>query len=86
MRVSVHTENEDSTQGKTQPTPTLSRNLRIAVPLGSILILLLFAMTISLPGDVTHLFVPVYIFVVVIYVITSIQLFKTLMDKETPGE
>jgi hypothetical protein len=71
-------------QAVSRPGQALSRGIRLAVPIGSILMLLLIAMTIALPSDITTLFIPVYIFMVVVYVFSSIFLFKTVMDKETP--
>ena len=81
----VHTGNDDSTQEKTRSAPALSRNVRLAVPLGSVLMLLLLTVTTSMPGDVKTLFIPVFLFMVVVYVFASIYLFKTIMDKETPS-
>ncbi len=86
MRLCVHTDNEDSTEGKTHSIPALSRNLRLAVPVASILMLLLIAVTVYLPGDVTHLFVPVYVFMVIVYVLASIYMFKTLIEKDTSSQ
>jgi hypothetical protein len=47
--------------------------------------LLLLTVTTSMPGDVKTLFIPVFLFMVVVYVFASIYLFKTIMDKETPS-
>lgn len=81
----MHPDNQDSAKDKTQSATALSRNMRLAVPVGAILMLLLLGLTISHPGDVTSLFVPVYIVMLIVYVFTSIYMFKTVMDKETPS-
>jgi len=85
VRVTVHSENQDSTKEKTEQATALSRNLRLAVPVVSVLMLILLGTVIYLPTDITHLFVPVYVLMVVVYVFTSIYMFKTLVDKETPS-
>jgi hypothetical protein len=85
MRVGVHHGNDDSTHGQTSPGQALPRNVRIAVPVGSALMLLLLAVTISLPGDVTTLFIPVFLFMVIVYVFSAIYLFKAVIEKETPS-
>jgi hypothetical protein len=85
MRVSLHSGDEDSTQEKTHSIGALSRNVRIAVPVGSALMLVLLAVTTSLPGDVKTLFIPVFLFMVIVYVLASIYLFKTIMETDTPS-
>jgi heme/copper-type cytochrome/quinol oxidase subunit 4 len=68
----------------------LPRSVRIGVPLASILILLVFAVTIMLPSNKSTLpvqstlfFVPVYLVVVVGVVFGSMYIFKSLIDKDT---
>ena len=63
----------------------LSRSVRLAVPVGSILMLLLLAVTIGVSGDTALVFIPVFLFMVVVYVFSSIYLFKAIMEKERPS-
>jgi hypothetical protein len=61
------------------------------VPIASILVLLAFALTISLPANKapipvqsTLLFVPIYITIVVVLVFGSMYLFKVVIEKDVP--
>jgi hypothetical protein len=81
----VHSGNEDSKQEETHSVQALSRNVRLAVPVGSALMLILIAVTTSMPGDVKTLFIPVFLFMVIVYVLASIYLFKAIMEKDTPS-
>jgi len=47
--------------------------------------LILIAVTTSMPGDVKTLFIPVFLFMVIVYVLASIYLFKAIMEKDTPS-
>ncbi len=67
----------------------LPRSVHIGVPLASILILLVFAVTIMLPSNKsafptqsTLFFIPIYVVVVVGFVFGSMYIFKLLMDKD----
>jgi hypothetical protein len=74
------------TQPLVQMPTVLSRNLRLAVPASSIAMLVLLSVLVgSGQGTTADLFIPIYIFMVVVYVLASIYFFKALMerDKET---
>ena len=81
----MHSEKQDSTKEAAQPATALSKNLRLAVPIASILMLILLATVVALPSGITSIYIPVYIFMVTVYVLASIYMFKTLMDKDRPS-
>jgi hypothetical protein len=61
----------------------LPRNIRLAVPLSSVALLLLLAVLVgSGHGTATDLFIPIYIFMVVVYVLSSIYLFKAVIERD----
>ncbi|MGA2200182.1 MAG: hypothetical protein ABSG45_09620 [Nitrososphaerales archaeon] len=68
----------------------LPRSVRIGIPIASILVLLAFALTLSLPANKaalpvqsTVLFVPIYVSTVIAIVFGSLYLFKTFVEKDT---
>jgi|HubBroStandDraft_2_1064218.scaffolds.fasta_scaffold251911_3 hypothetical protein len=67
----------------------LSRSVRIAVPIGSILVLIAFAFVLSLPPNTapipvqtTLIYIPIYVAIVIVLVFASMYLFKSIMDKD----
>lgn len=60
----------------------LSRNIRFGVPIVTAAVLLLLAVLVASGKGVTDIFVPIYIFLVVVYVFSAIYFFKALMDRE----
>ncbi len=76
---------DDSKRDHAQTMQALSRNVRIAVPIASIAMLLLLAITIDVASPSAFIFIPVFLFMVVLYVISSIYLFKTIIEKDTPA-
>jgi len=60
----------------------LSQNIRAAVPLSSIGMLLLLAVVVASGRGSTDLFIPVFIFMVVVYVLSSIYVFKVLVERD----
>ena len=69
----------------------LPRVVHIAVPIGSLLILLAFAFVLSLPPDrapipveTTLYYIPIYVAIVIVLVFASMYFFKALMDKDVP--
>lgn len=82
-------ENEQGEHGGANKS-ALPRSVHIGVPLASILVLLVFAVTTLLPSNKTTLptqstffFVPMYLVVVVGVVFGSMYIFKSLIDKDT---
>jgi hypothetical protein len=70
----------------------LPQMVRIAVPIGSLLVLLAFAFVLSLPPytspipvESTLYYIPIYVAIVIVLVFASMYLFKTLIDKD-PAE
>ncbi|MDA4122526.1 MAG: hypothetical protein OK456_05025 [Thaumarchaeota archaeon] len=61
----------------------LSRNIRLAVPLSSIGMLSLLAVVVASGRGSTDLFIPVFIFMVVVYVLSSIYVFKVIIERDT---
>jgi hypothetical protein len=69
----------------------LPRSVHLGVPIGSMLVLLAFAFTISLPANgapipvqSTLYFIPIYVAIVIILVFGSMYLFKAVMEKDVP--
>ena len=61
----------------------LSRNIRLAVPVSSVAMLLLLGLLVgSGHGTAEDLFIPIYIFMVVVYVLSSIYLFKAIIERD----
>jgi heme/copper-type cytochrome/quinol oxidase subunit 2 len=70
-------------------TSVLSRSVRIAVPVGSLLVLLAFAFVLSLPPNTapipvqtTLIYIPIYVTIVIVLVLASMYLFKSIVDKD----
>jgi hypothetical protein len=70
-------------------TSVLPQMVRIAVPIGSLLVLLAFAFVLSLPPytspipvESTLYYIPIYVAIVIVLVLASMYLFKTLIDKD----
>jgi hypothetical protein len=59
-----------------------SRRVRIAVPVFSIITLLSLAALVASGEGTTFVFIPVFLTMVIVYVLASIYLFKTMYDKE----
>ncbi|MDA4113529.1 MAG: hypothetical protein OK474_05750 [Thaumarchaeota archaeon] len=69
----------------------LPRSVHLGVPIGSMLVLLAFAFTISLPANgapipvqSTLYFIPIYVAIVIVLVFGSMYLFKAVMEKDLP--
>ncbi len=60
----------------------LSKNIRTAVPLSSVGMLLLLAVVVGSGKGSTDLFIPVFIFMVVVYVLSSIYVFKVIIERD----
>ena len=80
---------EDARQERA--TTALPRSVHVGVPIASILVLLAFAFTISLPPNKapipvqsTLFFIPIYVAIVIVLVFGSMYLFKAVMDKDVP--
>ena len=64
----------------------LPKSVHLAVPVGSVLMLVLLA-TMLTTGNykLSYVFIPIFLFMVIVYVFASMYLFKRLMDTEEPG-
>lgn len=78
---------EETTNPDAQIPAALSKAIHYGVPIASVIVLIAFAVTLSLPADksvfpetTTALFVPIYLTIVVVLVFGSMYLFKRLMD------
>ena len=61
----------------------LSRRIRLAVPIVAIGILLVLAALVeSAKGTTASAFTPIYVFIVVVFVFSSIYMFKTFLDRD----
>lgn len=64
-------------------TPSVtSRRLRLAVPLFSALTLVVLAVLVASGQGTTLVFIPIFLAMVVVYVLASIYLFKVIIEKE----
>lgn len=73
----------ESEQAEKEPVfQALPRDIRLAIPICSALMLLIIGVTAASPKDIGTIFIPVFIFMVVVYVFSSIFLFKTILDKD----
>lgn len=63
----------------------LPNSVHLAVPVGSVLMLVLLA-TMMTTGNykLADVFIPIFLFMVIVYVFASMYLFKRLMDTEEP--
>ena len=84
--------NQKPSQHEGAAPSALPRIVHIGLPIASLLVLLAFALTISLPANhaalpvqSTLLFVPIYLAIVIILVFASMYLFKAVMDKDVPS-
>ena len=71
----------------------LPRIVHIAVPIGSLLVLLAFAFVLSLPPytssipvESTLYYIPIYVAIVIVLVFASMYLFKSVMDKDPTSD
>ena len=78
----MHQSDEESAHGKSYDGDALPRIVHLAVPIGSVLMLILVAFTVARPGEITTLFIPVFLFMVIVYVLASMYLFKQIVDKD----
>jgi hypothetical protein len=69
----------------------LPRIVHVAVPIGSLLVLLAFAFVLSLPPytspipvESTLYYIPIYVAIVIVLVFASMYLFKAVMEKDVP--
>jgi len=60
----------------------LPHGVHLAVPIASILMLILVAYTTASPGEITKIFIPVFLFMVIVYVFASMYLFKRIIEKD----
>jgi hypothetical protein len=74
-------------------TSVLPQMVRIAVPIGSLLVLLAFAFVLSLPPytspipvESTLYYIPIYVAIVIVLVLASMYLFKSIMDKDPTSD
>lgn len=76
----------ESAHNTSSGSNALPRNVHLAVPIGSALMLVLVAFTTANPGDITKIFIPVFLFMVVVYVFASMYLFKRIIegDRSSP--
>jgi hypothetical protein len=79
-------EHESGNSGPSLPQ-ALSRSIHIGIPVGSIIVVLAFALVLFLPSDKstippesTTLFIPIYLTIVIVLVLGSMYLFKRVMD------
>ena len=83
IRVRASEEGPHAGQPLVGTPPVLSRRTRLAVPAVAIGVLLVLAVLVeSARGTTAGAFTPIYIFIVVIYVLSSIYLFKTFIDRD----
>jgi len=84
-------ETQDVQTRNTLPTPpqpllivpsVTSRGLRIGVPVFSILTLAVLAVLIASGQGTTLVFIPIFLAMVVVYVLASIYLFKLIIEKD----
>ncbi len=93
MVTDVPENNEEPAHNKGAAPSVLPRMIRIAVPIGSILVLIAFAATALLPSNQgpvptqsTLFFVPIYIAIVVVLVFASMYIFKRVMEEDVTPE
>lgn len=71
---------------RTQPLlelPTvLSRNIRIGVPVFSVAMLLLLSTMVASGRGTTDVFIPIFVLMVCVYVLSSIYFFKALLERD----
>jgi hypothetical protein len=74
-------------------TSVLPQMVRIAVPIGSLLVLLAFAFVLSLPPNTSPIpvqttlyYIPIYVAIVIVLVFASMYLFKSIMDKDPTSD
>jgi len=87
-------ENKEEPAHNHGATPSiLPRMIRIAVPIGSILVLVAFAATALLPSNQgaipiqsTLFFIPIYITIVIVLVFASMYIFKRVMEEDLTPE
>lgn len=82
MTSEVHEGNEDPSHEAAHKGNALPHNVHLAVPIGSVLMLILVAYTTANPGEITTIFIPVFLFMVIVYVFASMYLFKRIIDKD----
>jgi hypothetical protein len=91
VRADVTESTEKAAEHESAHYAALPRIVHFGVPIASILVLLAFALTISLPANKaplpvqsTELFIPIYLVIVVVLVFASMYLFKAIMEKDVP--
>jgi len=92
MVIDVPENNEESGHSHGAAPSALPRMIRIAVPIGSVLVLIAFAVTALLPDNPnavptqsTVLFIPIYLTIVIVLVFTSMYIFKSFVEKDVPS-
>jgi hypothetical protein len=87
MVIDVPENNEESGQNHGAAPSALPRMIRIAVPIGSVLVLIAFAVTALLPSNPdavptqsTVLFIPIYLTIVIV-----MYIFKSFVEKDVPS-
>ena len=85
----IHAAQAESEHPRGPSRAALPRIVHLGLPIASFLVLLVFAVVAFLPSDKTNLpiestslFIPIYLFIVVILVFGSMYLFKRIMDTE----
>jgi amino acid permease len=93
MVIDVPESNEEPAHNQGAAPSVLPHMIRIAVPIGSILVLVAFAVTALLPSNrgpiptqSTLLFIPIYIAIVVVLVFASMYIFKRVMEEDVTPE
>jgi len=92
MVIDVPENNEESGHSHGAAPSALPRMIRLAIPIGSVLVLIAFAVTALLPSNPnavptqsTALFIPIYVTVVIVMVFASMYIFKSFVEKDVPS-
>jgi ABC-type uncharacterized transport system permease subunit len=93
MVIDVPENNEQPAHNQGAAPSVLPRMIRIAVPIGSVLVLIAFAVTALLPSNhgpvptqSTLFFVPIYLAIVIVLVFASMYIFKRVMEEDVTPE
>ena len=93
MVIDVPENKEEPGHGQVAAPSILPRMIRIAVPIGSVLVLIVFAATALLPSNQgpvptqsTLFFIPIYVTIVIVLVFASMYIFKRVMEEDLTPE